>query len=131
MQIAGVDVYVNHPALALGSTDWLPVLSLEEEPAVSCDTHVAVRVKAQVQLIKVRVFAEPIDEGAGPDDSFVTVFDGPLALTDGRLVIGDVMGETRFVKLIGEQGRRWVRVAVNEPGWNAVAVDISVGPKLQ
>ncbi|MEV7190151.1 hypothetical protein AB0O11_39330, partial [Kitasatospora sp. NPDC093102] len=31
----------------------------------------------------------------------------------GRLVIGDVMGETRFVKLIGEQGRRWVRVAVN------------------
>jgi hypothetical protein len=63
MQVAGVEVRVNHPVLALGSTDWL-------------------------------------------------------------------MGVTRFVSLIGEAGRRRIRVAVEEPGWNAAAVDISVGPKL-
>ncbi|MEE1751147.1 hypothetical protein [Streptomyces sp. SP18CS02] len=131
MQAAGVEVYVNHPVLALGSTEWLPVLELGEEAAVACDTHVVVRVKAQIQLVKVRLFVEPLDEGTGPNPSFTTVFEGLLALADGRLVIGDVMGETRFVKLIGESGRRWVRVAVNEPGWSAAAVDIAVGPKLQ
>jgi hypothetical protein len=131
MQAAGVEVYVNHPVMALGSTDWLPPLELGEEAAVACDTHVVVRVKPQSGLVKVRLFIEPFDEGAEPDLSFTAVFEGPLALADGRLVIGDVLGETRFVKLVGEQGRRWVRVAVNEPGWNAVAVDISVGPKLR
>lgn len=131
MQVAGIEAYVNHPVLALGSTDWLPVLELREDAAVACGTHVVVRVKAQSELVKVRLFIEPLDAGAGPDSSFTTVFEGPLALADGRIVIGDIMGETRFVKLIGEQGRWSVRVTVNEPGWNAVAVDIVVGPKLQ
>lgn len=130
MQVAGVEVRVNHPVLALGSTDWLPVLELGGEAAVGCDTHVAVRVQAQVRLTKVRLFTEPLDEEPGLDPSFTTVFEGPISLADGRLVIGDVMGVTRFVSLIGEAGRRWIRVAVDEPGWNAAAVDISVGPKL-
>ncbi|MFF5402929.1 hypothetical protein ACFY8K_02155 [Streptomyces misionensis] len=51
-------------------------------------------------------------------------------MADGRLVIGDVMGVTRFVNLVGEAGRRRIRVAVDEPGWNAAAVDISVGARL-
>ncbi|MGW0118048.1 hypothetical protein [Streptomyces sp. NK15101] len=130
MQVAGVDFRVNHPVLALGSTDWLPALALEGEAAVGCDTHVAVRVQAQVRLIKVRLFTEPLDEEPGPNPSFTTVFEGPISLADGRLVIGDVMGVTRFVSLIGEGGRRRIRVAVDEPGWNAAAVDISVGPRL-
>ncbi|MFG1808242.1 hypothetical protein [Streptomyces sp. NPDC049040] len=130
MQVAGVEFRVNHPVLALGSTDWLPVLELGSEAAVGCDTHVVVRVQAQVQLIKVRLFSEPVDEGLGPDPSFTTVFEGPMSLADGRLVIGDVMGVTRFVSLIGEAGRRQIRVAVNEPGWAAAAVDIFVGPKV-
>ncbi|GGR20788.1 hypothetical protein GCM10010497_23900 [Streptomyces cinereoruber] len=83
---------MNHPVLALGSTDWLPVLELGGEAAVGCDTHAAVRVQAQVQLIKVRLFTEPLDEGLGPDPSFTTVFEGPISLADGRLVVGDVMG---------------------------------------
>ncbi|MFD7912307.1 hypothetical protein ACFV30_16510 [Streptomyces sp. NPDC059752] len=119
---------MNHPILALGSTDWLPILELREEAAVSCDTHVAVRVQAQVQLIRVRLFMDPFDEADGPDKSFATVFDGQLMLPDGRLVIGDVMGESRFVKLLGTPGRRHVRVAVDAPGWSASAVDIMVGP---
>ncbi|MFJ3214011.1 hypothetical protein [Streptomyces flaveolus] len=130
MQVAGVEFRVNHPVLALGSTDWLPVLELGGEAAVGCDTHVVVRVQAQVRLIKVRLFTEPLDEGLGPDPSFTTVFEGPMSLADGRLVIGDVMGVTRFVSLIGEAGRRRIRVSVNEPGWSAAAVDIFVGPKL-
>jgi hypothetical protein len=130
MQVAGVDFRVNHPVLALGSTDWLPVLYLEGEAAVGCDTHVAVRIQAQVRLIRVRLFTEPLDGEPGPDASFTTVFEGPISLADGRLVIGDVMGVTRFVSLIGEAGRRRIHVAVDEPGWNAAAVDISVGPKL-
>lgn len=130
MQVAGVDFRVNHPVLALGSSDWLPVLELESEAAVGCDTHVAIRVQAQVRLIKVRLFSDPLDEESGPDPSFTTVFEGPISLADGRLVIGDVMGVTRFVSLIGEAGRRHIRVAVDEPGWNAAAVDIFVGPRL-
>nr|WSX54214.1 hypothetical protein OG409_38100 [Streptomyces sp. NBC_00974] len=130
MQVAGVDVYVNHPVLALGSTDWLPILSLEQQPAVACDTHVAVRVQAQVRLIRVRIFAEPLDQGVLPDETFTDVFDGPLSLPDGRLVVGDVMGESRFVKLLGGPGRRRVRVAVDEPGWSASAIDICVGDVL-
>ncbi|MEV5357178.1 hypothetical protein [Streptomyces sp. NPDC052693] len=116
--------------MALGSTDWLPVLEVGGEDAVGCDTHVAIRVQAQIRLIKVRLFIEPLDEWVGPDPSFTTVFEGPISLTDGRLVIGDVVGVTRFVSLIGEAGRRQIRVAVDEPGWNAAAVDISVGPQL-
>ncbi|ROP44262.1 hypothetical protein [Streptomyces sp. PanSC9] len=130
MQVAGVDFQVNHPVIALGSTDWLPALELGGEAAVGCDTHVVVRVQAQVRLIKVRLFTDPLDEGLRPDPSFTTVFEGPISLADGRLVIGDVMGVTRFVSLIGEAGRRQIRVAVDEPGWNAAAVDISVGPKF-
>ncbi|WP_128983117.1 hypothetical protein [Streptomyces roseicoloratus] len=130
MQIAGMEIRVNHPVLALGSTDWLPVLELRGEAAVGCDTHVAIRVQAQVRLIKVRLFTDPLDEAPRPDPSFATVFEGPISLADGRLVIGDVMGVTRFVSLIGEGGRRQIRVAVDEPGWSAAAVDIFVGPRL-
>ncbi|MFF8410558.1 hypothetical protein [Streptomyces omiyaensis] len=130
MQVAGVEIRVNHPVLALGSTDWLPVLELRGEAAVGCDTHVAIRVQAQVRLIKVRLFTDPLGEAPGPEPSFATVFEGPISLADGRLVIGDVMGVTRFVSLIGEGGRRQIRVAVDEPGWSAAAVDIFVGPRL-
>ncbi len=36
MQIAGVDIYVNHPVLHLGATDWVPLsLALDTAPAVS------------------------------------------------------------------------------------------------
>ncbi|MFI7352302.1 hypothetical protein ACIBSR_39355 [Streptomyces sp. NPDC049936] len=130
MQVAGVEIRVNHPVLALGSTDWLPVLELRGEAAVGCDTHVAIRVQAQVRLIKIRIFTDPLDEAPGPDPSFATVFEGPISLADGRLVIGDVMGVTRFVSLIGEGGKRQIRVAVDKPGWSAAAVDIFVGPRL-
>jgi transposase len=29
---------VNHPVLAVGATDWLPVMELKQEPAVACGT---------------------------------------------------------------------------------------------
>ncbi|MFD7731847.1 hypothetical protein ACFV6F_15850 [Kitasatospora phosalacinea] len=56
------------------------------------------------------------------------MFDGRLLMPDGRLVVGDVMGESRFVtSLIGYPGSRAVRVAVDDPHGRAKAVDIAVG----
>jgi hypothetical protein len=127
VQIAGVDVYVNHAVLHLGSTDWVPIsLELVDAPAASCDTHVAVRVRPQQGLIAVRIFQES-DKAPGADPTFTTVFDGQLLLSDGRMAIGDVEGLTRFVRLLGDRGPYNVRVAVDVPGRDARAIDVTVG----
>ncbi|MFC9035320.1 hypothetical protein [Streptomyces arboris] len=128
MQIAGVDIYVNHPVLHLGATDWVPLsLALDTTPAASCDTHVAVRVRPQRGLIKVRLFTPPdYPQAEGPDPEFATVFDGPLLLPDGRIAVGDVEQLTRFVYRVGDRGQFNVRVAVNTPGPDASAIDIVV-----
>lgn len=129
MQVAGVDIYVNHPVLHLGATDWVPLsLALETAaPAAGCDTHVAVRVRAQRGLIKVRLFTEPqAPEAEGPDPEFTTVFDGPLLLPDGRIAVGDVEQLTRFVHRVGDRGEFDVRVAVDSPGPGAGAIDITI-----
>lgn len=128
MQVAGVDIYVNHAVLHLGATDWVPLsLALEEAPAASCDTHVAVRVRPQTGLIKVRLFmrgqsATP----AGADPAFTTVFDGSLLLPDGRIAVGDVEQLTRFVYRVGDRGEFRVRVAVDSPGADARAIDVTI-----
>ncbi|MGC4951533.1 hypothetical protein ACLQ2N_35885 [Streptomyces sp. DT224] len=131
MQIAGVDIYVNHPVLHLGATDWVPLsLALNAAPAAGCDTHVAVRVRPQRGLIKVRLFTPPYDPQAPrPNPEFTTVFDGPLPLSDGRIAVGDVEQQTRFVHRAGDRGQFNVRVAVNTPGPDANAIDIVIaGP---
>lgn len=128
MQAAGVDIYVNHPVLHLGATDWVPVsLALDSAPAVGCDTHVAVRVRPQRGLIKVRLFTLPQSpEVEGPDPDFTTVFDGSLLLPDGRIAVGDVEQLTRFVHFLGDRGEYGVRVAVDLPGPDAGAIDIII-----
>ncbi|MFJ3843100.1 hypothetical protein ACIPV3_03395 [Streptomyces albidoflavus] len=128
MRIAGVDIYVSHPVLHLGATDWVPLsLALDGAPAASCDTHVAVRVRPQRGLIKVRLFAPPHDpQTEGPDPEFTTVFDGTLLLPDGRIAVGDVEQQTRFVHRVGDRGQFNVRVAVNTPGPDASAIDIGI-----
>lgn len=127
MQIAGVEVYVNHPVLHLGATDWVPVsLDLGDADAASCDTHVAVRIRPQSDLIRVRIFRDSTDD-SGLDPTFATVFDGQLLLPDGRLAVGDVEGLTRFVRLVGDRGAWNVRVAVDRPGWEARAIDVTLG----
>ncbi|MDQ0795830.1 hypothetical protein ACFYRI_06410 [Streptomyces microflavus] len=124
MQIAGVDLYVNHPIMALGSPDWISTdLELGGAPAASTDTHVVVRVQAQTALIKVRLFQD-YGEAVAADPSFTTVFDGSLYLADRRFVIGDVLGESRFVKYIGGPQRWRVRVAVDNPNGYARAADV-------
>ncbi|MFJ9530436.1 hypothetical protein [Streptomyces cyaneofuscatus] len=130
MQIAGVDLYVNHPVLALGSTEWIPsTLALGDAPAAGCGTHVIVRVQAQTALIRVRLFTDHGDRGdhEGARDPVTTVFDGDLLLNDGRLVIGDVVGESRFTtSLLGTPGRRRVQVLVDVPQGQSRAVDIVI-----
>ncbi|MFD7403328.1 hypothetical protein ACFV7R_11775 [Streptomyces sp. NPDC059866] len=126
MQISGVEVYVNHPVLHLGATDWVPVsLELGDADAASCETHVAVRVRAQSDLIRVRLFQD-LGDSVCADPSFITVFDGQLLLDNGRLAVGDVEGLTRFVHQVGDRGAWNVRVAVDRPGWDARAIDVTV-----
>ncbi|MGQ5635225.1 MULTISPECIES: hypothetical protein [unclassified Streptomyces] len=124
MQIAGVDLYVNNPVMALGSPDWIrDDLELGGAPAASSDTHVIVRVQAQAVLIKVRLFRDH-GQGVAADPSFTTIFNGSLYLADRRFVIGDVLGESRFVKYIGGPQRWRVRVAVDDPKGYARAADV-------
>ncbi|MFG2434641.1 hypothetical protein [Streptomyces sp. NPDC048508] len=130
MQIAGVDLYLNHPVMALGSTEWIPTtLALDGAPAAACDTHVIIRVQAQVVLVKVRIFKDhgDADDQEADSESLTTVFDGHLLLSDGRLVVGDVIGESRFsTTLLGKPGKWRVRVSVDDPqGW-ARAVDVVI-----
>nr|WP_237534354.1 hypothetical protein [Streptomyces sp. SID3343] len=117
--------------MALGSNEWIPTtLALDNEPAAACDTHVIVRVQAQVGLVKVRIFTDRSEAGgAGRDpEAMTTVFDGQLLLSDGRLVVGDVIGESRFItSLLGKPGRRRVRVSVDAAQGRARAVDIVIG----
>ncbi|MET7287623.1 hypothetical protein [Streptomyces sp. NPDC005573] len=117
-------MYVNNPVMALGSPDWIRNdLELGGAPAASSDTHVIVRVQAQTVLIKVRLFQDH-GQGVAADPSFTTVFDGSLYLADRRFVIGDVLGESRFVKYIGGPQRWSVRVAVDDPKGYARAADV-------
>ncbi|MFD6821495.1 hypothetical protein ACFWC5_14130 [Streptomyces sp. NPDC060085] len=128
VQVAGADIYVNHPVLHLGATDWVPVsLAPDSAPATSCDTHVAVRVRAQRGLIKVRLFTWPqVPEVEGPDPFFTTVFDGSLLLSDGRIAVGDVEQLTRFVHRVGDRGEYGVCIAVDSPGADAGAIDVTI-----
>ncbi|MEU8976898.1 hypothetical protein AB0D11_48675 [Streptomyces monashensis] len=129
MQIGGADLYVNHPVMALGSPDSIrDDLELSGRPAASSDTHVVVRVQAQTTLIKVRLFR---DRGTGTacDSSFTIVFDGSLYLADRRFTIGDVMGESRFVKCIGGPQRWRVRVSADDPDRYAHAADVVLHPE--
>ncbi|MFG3046186.1 hypothetical protein ACGFZR_14820 [Streptomyces sp. NPDC048241] len=128
VQVAGVDIYVNHPVLHLGATDWVPVsLAPEASAAASCETHVAVRVRAQRGLIRVRLFTQPqTQESDAPDPAFTTVFDGSLLLSDGRIAVGDVEQLSRFVHRVGDRGEFDVRVAVDSPGANAGAIDVTI-----
>jgi hypothetical protein len=110
--------------MALGSPDWIPDdLELGGQPAAASDTHVIVRVQAQICLIRVRLLQ---DHGAGTecDPSFTTVFDGALYLADRRIAIGDVMGESRFVKYLGGPQQWRARVSVDDPDQYARAVDV-------
>ncbi|MDT0480229.1 hypothetical protein [Streptomyces doebereineriae] len=117
-------MYVNNPIMALGSPDWIrDDLELRGAPAASSDTHVIVRVQAQTVLIKVRLFRDD-GQGVAADPSLTTVFDGSLYLADRRFVIGDVLGESRFVKYLGGPQHWWVRVAVDDPKGYARAADV-------
>ncbi|MEU7056749.1 hypothetical protein [Streptomyces sp. NPDC046197] len=113
--------------LHLGATDWVPIsLELGDADAASCDTHVAIRVRAQSDLIRLRLFKD-LGDSVSANPAFTTVFDGQLLLDNGRLAVGDVEGLTRFVYQLGDRGTWNVRVAVDKPGWDACAIDVTVG----
>ncbi|MEI5011852.1 hypothetical protein RB196_35405 [Streptomyces sp. PmtA] len=62
------------------------------------------------------------------EEGFTIVFDSPLLPADGRLVVGDVVGRSRFpTSLVGKPGRHRVTVAVDNPNGPARAVDVMLG----
>lgn len=126
MQVAGVDIHVNHPVLHLGATDWVPLtLSLGTSPAAGCETHVAVRVRPQHGLVRVRLFAPPLEPDPPP---FPQIFSGPLLLPDGRFAVADVEQLTRFVHRAGDPGYYAVRVTADSPGPEATRIDVTISP---
>jgi hypothetical protein len=94
--------------------------------AAGCDTHVAVRVRTQSDLVRVRLFKD-LGDSVSADPAFTTAFDGQLLLDNGRLTVGNIEGRTRFVHQLGDRGVWNVRVAVDKPGWDARAIDVAVG----
>lgn len=74
----------------------------------SSDAPVIVRVQAQTVLIKVRPLRD-YSERMASDPSFTTVLDGAPHWADRRFAIGEVLGESRFVKYIGGSQRWRVR----------------------
>lgn len=129
MQLAGVDLYIYHGVLGIGASTWIPsTLRLPpEEPAAGCETHVLVKVRGQHELTKVRLFkVQTIDEPAG-DPDFEIIYDSPLRLDDGRMVIGDVVGGSSFnTAMIHELGRHRVVISANTADGDATAIDITV-----
>lgn len=126
MQIAGVDMYVTYPVMVIGATDSVPAsLAIDGSSAVGSGTHVVVRVEPRGGLVRVRLFNQANGERKLAP-SFSTVFEGVLRLPRGRLVIGDGIGGSRFVKFLGRPGRWRARVAVDDPVRFARAVDVTV-----
>ncbi|MFJ6769909.1 hypothetical protein ACIQOV_02815 [Kitasatospora sp. NPDC091257] len=127
VQIAGLDLYVNHPVIALGSSEWIPAsLELGGRAAAACETHLVVRVQPQTSLVRVRIFHADPESVAGPGLGFTTVFSGPLLLPDGRLVVGDIMGQSRFTTSLLGPGLHRARVDVDDAVGHAHVVDITV-----
>ncbi|MFJ6436879.1 hypothetical protein [Streptomyces sp. NPDC091416] len=78
----------------------------------------------------MRLFAPSDDPQAQHSDpEFTTVFEGTLLLSDGRIAVGDVEQQTRFVHRVGDRGQFNVRVAVNSPGPGTSAIDIAGSSK--
>ncbi|WP_369254592.1 hypothetical protein [Streptomyces sp. R35] len=66
------------------------------------------------------------EDPEGADPAFTTVFDGSLLLPDGRIAVGDVEQLTRLVYRVGDRGEFKVRVAVDSPGADARAIDVTI-----
>jgi hypothetical protein len=65
--IAGLKLRVNHPITALGVTEWIPAsLTLYDNAAAGCETHVVVRVQAQTRSSRFAFQRGRRGCGAGP-----------------------------------------------------------------
>lgn len=111
MLIGSAELYLNHRVIRIGST--APpedVLALAGAPLVASRSHVQIAARAQVGLVRVRLWNR-----AGPAEGSV-LFDGDLVLDDGAIGVGDILGVSRFVQNVGDPGVHHIRVAVDDPG---------------
>jgi hypothetical protein len=122
MRIGGVELYLNHPVVLIGSTDPEPgALQVGEGGVAASTAHVMVATKANVELVSVRLWLdEEISKGR-------VIFNGTLDLDDGRLAVGDHAGLWRFVATLGKRGTVRLAVAVDEVG-SASTLDVYIEP---
>ena len=122
MQVGGIEMYLGHGVLYVGSTAEVDLAIFDEDGPVSATaSHVRIAARAQDRPVRVRLW-----RGVAPRVG-KAVFDGVLKLPDGKLAVVEAAGQSRFVTRVGLWAPR-VIVAVDDPG-NASRVDIVVEPE--
>jgi len=111
MLIGNTSIYLNHRVIRIGST--LPpddVLELQGAPAVASDRHVQIAARAQVGLVRVRLWSK-----VGPVAG-TSVFDGVLSLEDGAIAVSDILGTSSYIQKFGTPGEHRISISVDDPG---------------
>ncbi|WP_238007558.1 hypothetical protein KZZ52_56120 [Dactylosporangium sp. AC04546] len=123
MQIGAVQMYLGHGHIFLGATTAVDLSVFDGDgPVTATEHHVRVAARPQVGLVRVRLW-----QGAGPRVGRL-VFDGKLALPDGRFCVEEATGLSRYVTKANSYGPR-VLVAVDDPG-HASRVDVVLEPEF-
>ncbi|MFD3621263.1 hypothetical protein ACFWWT_39875 [Streptomyces sp. NPDC058676] len=112
MLIGSTCVNLNHRVIRIGATSPPDdVLDLGGTPLVAGPSHVQVRARAQVGLVRVRLWIR-----TGPLEGSC-LFAGTLSLgNDGAIAVGDVTGVSRYTCAVVAPGAHDVRVHVDDPG---------------
>lgn len=109
MRDGALELYLEHPELMLGATSEPDVLVLGGAPAVSSDSHVLIRVRAQIAPVQVS-FWSSVEIRVG-----VVVADVMLNFGEAYFAVFDVDGLVHYRKRIGAPGRHRVRISVDDP----------------
>jgi hypothetical protein len=122
MRIGAMELLASHPAVYIGTAD-RPEVDCGERPVAADLAHVVVRTTGLGAATRVTLWdrAMPAEGEA--------LFDGELALPDGRIVVMDLERLTVFGKQVGRPGRHRVVVRADDPGQaSRVWVGIDLGP---
>lgn len=111
MLIGSTSIYLNHRVIRIGST--LPpddVLQLQGAPLVASDRHVQISARAQVGLVRVRLWSKMGQVGG------TSLFDGVLLFEDGAIAVGDILGVSSYIQKFGTPGEHRIAISVDDPG---------------
>ena len=111
MKDGELEMYVNHADIAIGATSEVDIrLQLGRAAAVASESHVLVKVRAQIAPISVS-FWSSAEVRVG-----TLVHAGVLSFPDAYVCVTDVEGLTRLTRRIASPGDHFVSVYVDDPG---------------